>query len=190
VSDGFDFRPPPPRREARRFEPPPWEREQFERLARERAEQEAAERELAAKLAADGAAREPESAETSADAPARAVAAEQVADVPSAPASSAPPASAGPKPELDEKHVARLMLELRAEEPRLLTGAWMVGLGSGLVLALAGFVLAAWGGFALSNSRLGQLGKLGGGILIVFGIGFVGTGGWLIFRALRQRGVL
>lgn len=35
MGDGFEFT-PPPRREARTFEPPPWEREAFEELRRKR----------------------------------------------------------------------------------------------------------------------------------------------------------
>ena len=40
ADDGVDFR-TPERREAKQFEPPPWEREQFEELERKRAEREA-----------------------------------------------------------------------------------------------------------------------------------------------------
>ena len=50
---GFDFGPAPPKREARQFEPPPWERDQFEQRKREEAEREAAEQAARAKVLAE-----------------------------------------------------------------------------------------------------------------------------------------
>jgi hypothetical protein len=95
-----------------------------------------------------------------------------------------------PKAELDEKQVALMMLELRAEEPVTLQGAWAVNLGAGGIVGLVGLVIMVWGIVALVNRKLGTTGTLGGMVLVAFGVGFVAIGGWLIYRALRQRGVL
>jgi hypothetical protein len=191
VSDGFDFRPPPERREARRFEPPPWEREQFERMARERAETEQAELDAALAAAEIAVASEEQVAPVTGEglAGAEGLGSEQAARHSSAlagPVHAGEPAVAP----LDEKRVAMMMLELRAEEPQALSGAWAVNLGAGVTVGLIGAVITIWGSMAIGNRDLGPMGALGGGVMIVFGVAFVGIGGWLIFRALRQRGVL
>ncbi len=49
----FNFRPPTERREPKQFEPPPWERDAFDEMARTKAEQEAAEAEAAAAAEAE-----------------------------------------------------------------------------------------------------------------------------------------
>jgi hypothetical protein len=189
VSDqGFDFGPTPPRREARQFEPPPWERDQFERNKREIAEREAAAQEARAKVVAEEEA---------------ALVAQQMADAATAEASAgagaartlgegaaAQPETPAPKAEIDEKQVAMMMLGLRAEEPPALEGAWVVNLVAGGVVALIGFASAIWGVTALARKGLPAAGTLGGVILLGFGLGFLGVGGWLVFKALRQRGVL
>jgi hypothetical protein len=107
------------------------------------------------------------------------------------------PDAAGPLPAgtpeaakrpVDEKQVEVMMLELKAEEPAALEGAWKVATAAGVVVALVGAVLGIWGAAAVA--RLGPAGVLGGMVLVLFGLAFVGIGGWLVFRALRQRGVL
>jgi len=192
VSDqGFDFRPPSERREAKQFEPPPWERDQFERHKREQAEREAAaEAARAQVLAQQEAAQAAEesagltesgAAVTGGDAP-------ETGAIGSGGVVRA--SEAAPEAEIDEKQVALMMLDLRAEEPPALEGAWVVNLAAGLIVALVGFASSIWGGVALSRRGLPVAGTLGGFILLAFGLGFLGLGGWLIFKALRQRGVL
>lgn len=194
---GFDFQPPPPRRQPRQFEPPPWEKAQFEQLARERAEQERIEKEaaLAEQAEAEKAACE-QSAEEDAGS------SEQVMQVPSPGVESgaigaAPTAedvqerpAAEPRTVLDERQVELLMLGLREEEPEPLAGMWLVGLAAGAVVVLVGLAISLWGTAAMFDSRLGSTGKFGGTVLVVFGLAFVGVGGWLVHGALRQRGVL
>jgi hypothetical protein len=165
--DGFDFGPSPPRREARRFEPPPWELEQFECRAREQAEREKVSPEAVGS----------EAAGNPGEGPGDDTAEEASRDTES-----------GTKAQIDEKQVAMMMLELRTEEPPTLTGVWMVILGAGVVVAFVGVVVAIWGVLALV--RLGRTGALGGMVLLVFGLTFAGIGGGLIYKALRQRGVL
>jgi hypothetical protein len=198
VSDkGFDFQPPPPRRQPREFEPPPWEKDQFEQLARERAEQERIEREaaLVAQAEAEKAASE-HSAEEDAGA------GEQVAQAAlpqsdgstgvaeTAPAGVEDQPAAEPRAVLDERQVELLLLGLREEEPETLAGMWLVSSVAGAVVVVVGLAIGLWGTAAMFNRSLGSTGKLGGTVLVVFGLAFVGVGGWLVYRALRQRGVL
>ena len=56
------------------------------------------------------------------------------------------------------------------------------------MLLLVGAVVMIWGAAAIA--KLGSAGALGGMVLIVFGVAFAGIGGWLVFKVLRQRGVL
>jgi membrane-bound ClpP family serine protease len=175
VSDrDFDFKPPPPRREARRFEPPPWERDQFEQREREleaqrKAEQEAAEAEAEEQGVAQAATESEQDAHGM------------------QPGVSAEP---GPKAEVDEKQVELMMLGLRAEEPETLAGAWAVSVGAGAVVAAVGLALGVWGIVALLTRASGTSGAIGGMMLLALGLCFLGIGGWLIFGVLRQRGVL
>jgi hypothetical protein len=187
VSDqGFDFGPPPSKREARPFEPPPWERDQFEQHRRELAEREAA-----AQAARDQVLAEQEAARLVEQGVAVSAAAETDGAQPEAAGENDEvPAAAVPRAEVDEKQVALLMLGLRAEEPRALEGAWVVNLAAGAVVAMVGFASGIWGAIALSKRGMPVAGTLGAFVLLAFGLGFLGVGGWLIFKALRQRGVL
>jgi hypothetical protein len=84
-----------------------------------------------------------------------------------------------------------MLLGLKNEEPPFGTQIWKFSLAAGAVLVLVGAVIVVWGGVALAaSSRTGPLGSLGGGILVVFGLGFLGVGGWIAVRTLRQQGVL
>ena len=196
----FNFRPQPPRREVKPFEPPPWEKEQFERLAKERATQEAAQQ-AAAEAMIERLQQEVETAPgqtTGTEMPVAAVE-EEVARV-STPLNGAE--DAGPKAALpragaaqtggqvDEARLAEMMMGLRAEEPPELTGAWAVALGSAIVLAAVGIVLLIWGIVALTRPNMGPIGTMGGMVLLAFGLIFMGACVWLGLRTLRQRGVL
>ncbi|MDR3687574.1 MAG: hypothetical protein P4L93_11520 [Coriobacteriia bacterium] len=188
---GFDFRPPSERREARRFEPPPWERDQFEQRAREQAEREAAAEVARAEvLAQQEAARAAEQAAEPPEPKSGAIAGESVEGEALQQGAELRTSAEAHTAELDEKQVALMMLDLRAEEPPALEGAWVVSMAAGLIVALIGFASAIWGGVALSKRGLPVAGTLGGFILLAFGLGFLGLGGWLVFQALRQQGVL
>jgi hypothetical protein len=82
------------------------------------------------------------------------------------------------------------MLGLREEEPKTLSKAWFVSFVAGAIVGLVGLTITVWGAAALFNGKLGEAGKLGGMVMVVFGLAFFGIGGWLIYGALRQRGVL
>jgi len=170
VSDqGFNFTPPSRREAKKAFEPPPWEQEQFDELAR-RKQTETPVDEVLVEVAEDG--------KVTADTPA-----------PEAPVPTGPK-TAGPQAEEDLR-IEAMLLGLKDEEPEFGTELWKASLAAGAVLVAVGTVLAVWGVFATAAARkTGAIGLLGGGILVVFGVGFAGVGGWMAFRILRQRGVL
>ena len=171
----FNFN-PPPRREAKKgFEPPPWEKDQFDELAR-RKEAEAAE---VTRAAADA-----ELAEALVVAEVQAAEAE--VHEPAPPKVGVP----GQDPD-DDSRIETMLLGLKNEEPQFGRQLWKVSLAAGAMLVAVGLVIAVWGFFAIAaTGRTGALGSLGGGILVVFGLGFAGVGVWMAFRTLRQRGVL
>ena len=200
VSDqDFNFRPQPPRREARTFEPPPWEKDQFERLAKERSAQGAAER-AAAEVLTEGqdAASEPAQEVGVVEAPTVAVDTDAVGAEKSAPEpglSDSPLGSAAPSSRhsgghVDEAQLAAMLAGLRAEEPPAMAGAWVIALISAMVMGAVGLVLVIWGIVALTRTGLGPAGTMAGMVLLAFGLIFLGACAWLGLRTLRQRGVL
>lgn len=185
--DGFDFR-SPGRREAKRFEPPPWEKEAFEELQRKRAEEEQAAEMLRAHEAAQAVPpSEAESAASAAAQPAEGTVS-QVGEVLPAEGKAAPDDESA----LDEKRVVEMLADLAAQEPKVDAQAWKVALGSAIVSGAIGGVLIVWATAAMAAAaRSGSAtGRIGGLILLVFGAGFVFGALWLAVRTLRQRGVL
>jgi hypothetical protein len=184
VSDqDFNFNPPPRREVKRTFEPPPWEREQFEELARRKE----AER-IAAEAAAGAVSEVPVVAEapeiTQQPAP-------KIGPVTQDPAGKTKLDTAGGIDAAEDARAEALLIGLRNEDPPFGEELWKVAVAAGAVLASVGAILVVWGVFAIATvRRTGATGSLGGGILVVFGLGFVGVGGWMAFRTLRQQGVL
>ena len=176
----FNFNPTPRREVKRTFEPPPWEREQFEELAR---------RKEAERIAAEAA------AGTVIEPPA-------VAETPEIAEQPAPKTESGKEGQdvrtktvsaeaAEDARAEALLIGLRNEDPPFGEELWKVAVAAGAVLASVGAILVVWGVFAIATvRRTGATGSLGGGILVVFGLGFVGVGGWMAFRTLRQQGVL
>lgn len=178
----FDFHRPTERREAKRFEPPPWEREAFEELQRKRTTEEPG----------------PEQAEpVEREEPAEA--APVVGE--SAGASTAPSetpvergavsAGADGRPAVEERVVLELLAGLRAEEPSIQPTVQRVSLVSALIVSAIGTVMILWGMAALVGSRAsGPIGVFGGAVLLFFGAVAIAGAVWLTVRTLRQRGVL
>jgi uncharacterized membrane protein len=181
ASDGNIHFPPGQRRDKPTFEPPPWERDQFEELAKQKAEAEQAQAEEDAALAASLAAL-----------------AEPVAEEAPAPAEVAETREAQTdqvegveKPELDPKHVEVLMMGLRSEEPRPEEAYWKISMFAGVTSALIGLVVTTWGVVALATPKQPGIGPfMLVTMLLVFGVGFMAGGAWVVFNSLRQRGVL
>jgi hypothetical protein len=186
ASDSDIHFPPGQRRDKPAFEPPPWERDQFEELARQRREAEEAQAAANAALAQQQAAVLEAEALAQAEAPAEAGLIEELGE----PVVAAGKAGAE-TPELDPKHVEVLMLGLRAEEPRPDEAYWKITMIAGVTSALIGMVVTTWGVVAMATPK-----KAGAGpilivmMLLVFGLGFVIGGAWVVFKSLRQRGVL
>jgi hypothetical protein len=170
ADDGFNFR-SVERREAKRFEPPPWEQDKFDELARQRAEQEA---QAAQAAEAARAAVEADATAAEEEAPGPAVADEPVA-----------------KPQLEDASVEQMLAELAAEEPNAASAYWKTNVIVGGALVVFGSVFLIWGLAALVGARgSGAIGALGGSVVLLFGAGFVFGGMYVVVKNLRQRGVL
>jgi len=184
ADDGFDFH-KPPRREAKQFEPPPWEKEAFEEFERKRAEQRAAEQAEVTPGPDEGAESEtlsPGEGVSEAKPPAAVVAHDDTA------ASSAVEPEA---PQLDEAKVVEMLADLSAEDPQENRTLWKVAVASAIVLGAIGAVLIMWAMAAIVGARrTGAVGWASGLVLLTFGAGFVAGAWWLTVRTLRQRGVL
>lgn len=176
----FNFSPPPRREAKKAFEPPPWEQDQFEELAR-RKEEEKSVAEIAVSLESptQGA---PSEEPVAQDGP---------IGTAYEPAGSPRGETAPAVAEEEELRIETMMLGLRNEEPPFGTQLWKFAIAAGAVLVAVGIVIVVWGVFAISAaSRTGALGSLGGGVLVIFGLGFAGLGGWIALKTLRQQGVL
>lgn len=179
----------PGRRDPKSFEPPPWERAQFEELARAKeaeAEAEAAAQQaLAARLAQEQAqanmAAEPEAR------PAQPVEESTAAvDAPGADTAEQPV-----NPAVSEAALMEMMAGLAAQEPPATKGFWQLGAIAAVVLAAIGSMMLVFGIIGLAKtSDAGLVGKLGGTILVGFGLGMIAIAIWVIVRTLKQRGVL
>lgn len=174
------------KRPKKEFVPPPWEREQFEQLARKRAEKEEAARVAREALAKTEAARQDSLF-------AQPGAVEQTvlkADAERAitPAAEAPADVAGPGGAIEDE-TDEMLWELKAEEPKVLRGAWKLGIGIGAVIGFLGMTLTLWGMIASARfARSGPGALLGAGIIAVMGLVFLALAAWMVVRSLRQRG--
>jgi hypothetical protein len=169
---GFDFqRVPAQKREPKRFEPPPWERAAFEELRK------ASE---GAQAATTQAVSSPEREQTPAreDTDGEFVQREERGG------------ESGPS----EAEIIELLAGLAEEEPDARAPAMVVTVGSAAILAPIGLVLVLWGmaamvkaGAATSGAGIARTGAV---ILLLFGAGFIGAAFWLVYRLMKQRGVL
>jgi len=182
--DGFDFH-KAPRREAKQFEPPPWEKEAFEDLERKRAQERAAEQPAV----------EPDAVAETGQAAAGAGEDEQGLEVQpataEAEATGEPSSDEETDSQLDEAKVVEMLADLSAEDPPGNRTLWRVAVASAIVLGAIGAVLIMWAMAAIVGARrTGAVGWAGGLVLLFFGAGFVAGAWWLTVRTLRQRGVL
>lgn len=159
---GFDFRKNPERREPKRFEPPPWEREVFPAGA-------------------------PESAE---EAPPAEVIAGQEGVEPEPEVEKPGPTAKPPS----EAEIIELLAGLAQEVPdtsRMITNAT---LASVIGLTAFGMVLLVWGMAAFVRAGAAEAGaglaRTGAATMGVFGAGFIASAMWLLYRLMKQRGVL
>ena len=84
-----------------------------------------------------------------------------------------------------------MLVALAAEETEPLTGVWAVSLGSAVLLAVMGVVaiVVAVVGMSRAHGAGRGLGLTGSLVLATMGFGLLGAAGWMLVRALRQRGV-
>lgn len=188
---GDEFRiPPSQRKEPKRFEPPPWEREAFDEIQRRRAEQDA-DVEIAEAVAGLGKEEAQGEAEAVKDEPGgQAAQAGEVGErvEPHATPLARPVREA---PQLDEQQVTAMLLELAVTEKQSHKRFERLNLVLMALTAAIGAVLVVWGGAALSRAKqMGQVGVLGGLGLMFFGALFFGVAVWMAVRQLRQQGVL
>ncbi len=155
------------RREKPKFEPPPWEREAFDELARRRAEQDAADIRRAAKAQEEG----PGVATPSADSRT-----EGQRDSGAAPKAGA----------LGETNVDAMLQELRAEETTPSVAGGMARL-AGAMTAVIGAAMTVVGLLSLVRTR-GGFSLLGSLTVTVFGLGFLGLGAWVWMSSKSAKG--
>ncbi len=173
-----------PIRQPRDFEPPPWEREQFDELARRRAEAAAAEAAAGrqAEQAAVAAAAEPaegvEPAAVAVPAGARGPAEGMTRD------EVAPRVSGGP----DAASVDVMLMGLAAEEPRAFRNVWVVWIVAAVVFGAVGVIALVLGLFGVANARGSGVAVGWAMALNVGGIAALGTAGWMLTKALGERG--
>lgn len=202
--EGFNFR-PTERREAKPFEPPPWEADAFEEMARKKADaeaQERAEREseaeaAAAAAAAARAAEPPATGPTIAPPPQPAAKPGRAAEPPAEAPSAQPPRPAGEeKPAtgaaVDDAEMLEMLAGLRQEEPRINEQFERIGMIAAFVTGLSGVVLLFWamGAFVAGMKRPGPTAFFGGAVLAFFGGLLIVLAFWVGTRTLRRRGVI
>jgi len=192
---GFDFG-PVERRDAKRFEPPPWEQDRFDELSQRRAEEEAAGAALEEEARAsrleepdaeldEAVSRLGHGPEGEHDAPATATATETT---PITGGGEADPAAAAG---LDDERVTAMLAQLAAEEPPAVQAFWRANVVVGAGMIAVGAVFLIWGMAAAAGARTtGSVGVFGGLVMLLFG-GAVAFGGvYVVVKNLRQRGVL
>ena len=162
------------KRDVRPFEPPPWEREAFEALARKKAEEQAALDLLSTPHPSPKAPAEPQ-AEAATGA------------VDPAPAATPTPAAA-----VDERQVQAMLLELSKEET--------IGAGPIKLIARIAAAITAAVGLGMLIGGLMSLGTaqdaakrtlattMASGALSVFGMCFVAIAAWVWIRSNRMKG--
>lgn len=155
-----------PKREARRFEPPPWEREQFEALQKRT-----------------------DPAEESFPAEGERIALADEAEAMMPPVTpAAKPAPAPRMPPVHEARVEAMLIQLGAEEPRVDQHLRIVGTLSSALAMFFGLCMFVWGALAFAKSR-GEIAAVVGA-MIVLGMGLVFgiMGLWFGIRVTRGQG--
>ena len=186
---------PKDRREPKRFEPPPWERDRFEEIERKRADEldeERRAREALLGLAATEEAAEPAGQEAPPAGEAEsAEVAVPVSDREPVPAPTDGTAPSGTK----AAQLDAMIIGLSAEERDTFGGdsfAW--GMGAAALLGFVGTVMLAYAVVALvrtggAGGEAGTLALAGAGVVGFFGLVIMGSAAWLGMRTYGNRGV-
>lgn len=161
------------RRDARSFEPPPWEQAHFDELEKLKTV-------------------EPEAA---VDACPDALNVPDTHDAASAGGAGdvvvKPPQVDRKVPPVDEAAMLEMMSRLAADEPPVVRSIWQLAMVASIVLGSIGLMMIVFGAVGLARTaRTGLTAVLGGATLISFGIGMIALAVWMAVRTLKQRGVL
>lgn len=177
------------RRETKRFEPPPWERERFDALRERQAQEKEAPAPETPSVTAGG-------VSGSQEAPGEAVGEDPRAATGQADASTvfAKP-GAGPGAELEkgmesvsDAQVDTMLVLLSGEEPRVDKHVKTAGLFSAGVLLLVGIGLLVAGVVLLSAAHGAAAASLTATTTSAMGLTFAGVGVWLGLRVMRGQG--
>lgn len=168
------------KRGVRRFEPPPWEVEAFESLARKRAEEQEALEALATatRIVPDGATED--------------LVAEFATPQPTV-AAEAQPTGEPVKPKKpaidpDDPRVRAMLLELSREEAANTSGIKFVARAASAVTGLVGLGMLFGGVLAIKQAGGTAAGTMGSGALSVFGLSFVAMAAWVWVRSNSVKG--
>lgn len=166
------------RKQPKEFEPPPWEQDQFDELARRREELQK-ETELDEALAAMAVSQAQQKQESS-----------EEREVEEAAGEEGEPKESGGSGEnaVDAKLMESMLTQLKMEEPANDPSLWKVSVALSSVSILIGLMLVVWGVAALVRNTGEATGVIGGAILLLFGGFFIGLGGWMAVRSLKERG--
>jgi|GEM_PF-1148806 len=160
------------------FEPPPWEKDQFEDLARKRVVKQD---DMAIEQAL-------QSLENTV-APEKAVVPAKHEERAQSPTGES--VERGPKEKELPPQTEMLLSQLKQQEPRTNDSLWKIGLVFALIVGIIGLVLTVWGVTGIIAGREnGATAFVGGSIMIFFGLLFVSMAAWLSVRTMRQQGVL
>lgn len=160
-----------------RFEPPPWEKEAFEALARRREEEAEAARIAAEALAGAVVSPAVEVVTVAAAVPAETAVSE-----------SSDEGVAASAVVLEERHVQAMLMQLRHEEPRFGKNAQAIGLVAVGFTAVIGLAMLV-GGLLVASSSNGKATALAGGAVIcIFGLSFLGMSVWVWSSMSRVKG--
>lgn len=179
------------KQEKPRFEPPPWERDAFDALARKREAEEAKERWVAQALAAREAAAEGAwfAGLLAAPAPIGQTPPPEAPEPQPAPVPSfrAEPGQATVAAALDDRQVAAMLIGLRSEEPQIQKAVRPAAGVAAVLTGLAGIGIAAIGvsGIASGGNAIRMSGAL---MTAALGAMFVAAATWVWIRATRGKG--
>ncbi|MDO8963542.1 MAG: hypothetical protein Q7W30_03520 [Coriobacteriia bacterium] len=165
------------KREKAAFEPPPWERDAFDELARRRAAEEARAEAATAAIAAEaaaGAGEIPEPAVTTTE------------SVPEDPAAT--PGPPAPKAELDDRLVEAMLVQLQGEVPSVQAVARPVAGAASALMVLFGLIVLGMSIVFVRDAAGNGLATAGAVMVGLLGLSFIAGAIVVWVRATRGKG--
>jgi hypothetical protein len=175
------------KREARRFEPPPWERARFEELEKRRREEarEAERQRVEQEQGPERTSEPPEltQEELAALAAAKATVASREKRQPKASESDNDP----PLP-VPQAHVDLMLMQLAAEEPSVEEHVKPIGLFAAGIMMVIGVSMSAWGVYGMVRAQGQPMGLIGTSVVLMLGVATAAAAAWLGWRVTNRRG--